>query len=104
MAGLWEFPGGRVEEGETDAAALGREIQERVGVEVAVNQRMAHRIHTYQGYSVDLNLYQAEILGQAEPRPMRVADARWVASRDFEQYPFPAADQATTDLLLGFRR
>jgi 8-oxo-dGTP diphosphatase len=104
LPGLWEFPGGRVEDGETDEAALSREIKERVGVEVAVNQRMAHRVHTYQGYSVDLNLYQAEILNHAEPRPQRVADVRWVASNEFEQYPFPAADQATTDLLLGFRR
>jgi 8-oxo-dGTP diphosphatase len=104
LPGLWEFPGGRVEEGETDEAALGRELKERLGVEVSVKQRMAHRVHTYQGYSVDLNLYQAEILDQATPRPLRVADAKWVPSNEFEKYPFPAADQPTTDLLLGFRR
>jgi 8-oxo-dGTP diphosphatase len=104
LPGLWEFPGGRVEEGESDEDALRREMQERLGVDVVVKLQIAHRIHQYQGYAVDLNLYQAVILNDQEPKLLRVADVRWVPSNDFENYPFPAADQTTTDLLLGFRR
>jgi 8-oxo-dGTP diphosphatase len=104
LAGLWEFPGGRVEEGETDEQALKRELKERLGTDVIVKAQMAHRVHHYQGYSVDLNLYQAAICEGQEPQPMRVAEVRWVPSNEFEKYPFPAADQPTTDLLLGFRR
>ena len=104
LPGLWEFPGGKVESGETDEAALKRELRERVGVDVEVKLRMAQRTHQYDGYSVDLTLYQASIFPDQEPRPLRVADFRWAASEEFEKYPFPAADQATTDILLGFKR
>ncbi|MBN2577023.1 MAG: (deoxy)nucleoside triphosphate pyrophosphohydrolase [Deltaproteobacteria bacterium] len=104
LPGLWEFPGGRVEEGETDEEALRRELRERLGAEVLVKARMAHRVHRYDGYSVDLNLFHADIAPGQEPQAVRVAELRWVPSNEFEKYPFPAADQATTDLLLGFRR
>jgi 8-oxo-dGTP diphosphatase len=104
LPGLWEFPGGRVEHDETDEEALRRELKERLGTEVEVKGRMAHRVHHYQGYSVDLNLFQAVIQPGMEPQAVRVAEVRWVPSNEFEKYPFPAADQATTDLLLGFRR
>lgn len=104
LPGLWEFPGGRVEEGETDAQALTREIRERVGVDVEVGACIGRRTHDYDGYSVDLALYQAGISGGAEPTAVRVADCRWVTSGEFEKYTFPAADQATMDLLLGIKR
>src|SRR5579871_6918966 len=104
LAGLWEFPGGKVEEGETDLQALKREVTERVGVEVEGGACIGRRTHDYDGYSVDLALYQAKIQGEAEPSALRVDDCRWVKSSEFEKYRFPAADQATMDLLLGFKR
>ena len=104
LPGLWEFPGGRVEEGETDEAALKREVSERVDVDIKVLACIGRRTHDYVGYSVDLALYQASIDGDKEPQAVRVADCRWVSSSEFEKYRFPAADQATMDLLLGMRR
>ena len=109
LPGLWEFPGGKVEEAqdgtaETDADALRREVSHRVGVEIDVGACIGRRTHDYDGYSVDLALYQAKIVGEVEPKAVRVADCRWVTSGEFEKYRFPAADQATMDLLLGIKR
>jgi 8-oxo-dGTP diphosphatase len=101
---LWEFPGGRVNEGESDEAALHREVLERVGVDVAVGERVAERHHAYDGYEVMLCLYTCQLDEEAEPRPVRVRDVRWVGSGEFSSYPFPPADQKTMDELLGVKR
>ncbi len=103
LAGLWEFPSGKVEAGESDEEALRRELRERVGVNVEVGRSTARRSHRYDGYVVDLVLYRADILPGEEPQPIRVADLRWVRPQELENYAFPPADQATTDLLLGLK-
>jgi 8-oxo-dGTP diphosphatase len=104
LSGLWEFPSGRVELGESDELALQREMRERVGVDVDVGVSTAHRTHRYDGYVVDLVLYRATIAATQEPRPVGVADLRWVAPLELENYAFPPADQATADLLFGTNR
>ena len=104
LAGLWEFPGGRVETDETDEEALKRELVERLDATIEVGKPIAKRTHQYEGYSVDLVLYEATFPSEPELKKLRVADFKWVRSDEFENYPFPAADQATTDLLLGVKR
>lgn len=104
LAGLWEFPGGRVEGDESDEEALKRELLERLGATIEVGKAIAKRTHQYEGYGVDLVLYEARFPAEPELKKLRVADFRWVRSDEFEHYPFPAADQATTDLLLGVKR
>ena len=58
---LWDFPGGRVEEGETDEAALAREVMERLGVSVNVGQLISFVNHPYEKYAVDLYLYECTL-------------------------------------------
>jgi len=97
---LWEFPGGRVEAGETDAEALRREVQHRLGVEIQPGQLMSFVTHPYEKYSVDLYLYECE-LKRGEPTAANVADFRWVGSSEFDRYPFTPADELSMSKLLG---
>ncbi len=68
---LWEFPGGRVEDGETDADALRREVKHRLGVEVQPGQLISFVSHPYEHYTVDLYLYECRIAA-GEPKELNV--------------------------------
>lgn len=99
---LWEFPGGRVEDGETDEHALGRELRERIGVEVEVNSLIGEHVHEYSGYDVHLHMFACSLGPGREPRSLAVRDVRWVTSAELGDYEFPPADQHNMDRLLGF--
>ena len=96
---LWEFPGGRVEAGESDADALARELLENLNVRSTVDGLSLHVEHEYERYFLDLMVYRVEILD--EPKAVLVNDFRWVAPEEFGDYPFPGADQQTVEALLG---
>jgi 8-oxo-dGTP diphosphatase len=97
---LWEFPGGRVEEGEEDAAALHREIRERLDVDVEVGQLISYISHPYEKYTVDLYLYECVLMND-DLTAKGVNAFRWATSAEFERFPFTPADQASMDRLLG---
>ncbi len=97
---LWEFPGGRVEEGESDAAALRREMLHRLGAGVHVKDIISFVSHTYESYVVDLHLYECELTND-NLAVLAVNDFRWVRSDEFERYPFTPADEASMSKLLG---
>ena len=96
---LWEFPGGRVEESETDAAALKREVRHRLGVEIDVGQLISFVSHPYERYVVDLYLYECRIQS-GDLQPLAVNAFKWVTSAEFDQYPFTPADEASMNKLL----
>jgi 8-oxo-dGTP diphosphatase len=97
---LWEFPGGRVESGESDAEALRREMGERLAVEVEVGELISYVTHPYEHYTVDLFLYECRTLA-GELACQNVHSFRWVTSAEFDQYPFTPADEASMTKLLG---
>jgi len=97
---LWEFPGGRVEENESDADALVREASHRLGVVVEVGKLISYVSHPYERYTVDLHLYECNIV-QGEPIERNVFAFRWVTSDEFDRYPFTPADEASVAKLLG---
>lgn len=98
---LWEFPGGRVEENETDSAALEREVMHRLGVSVRVGSLISYVSHPYERYTVDLHLYECEIT-EGEPEEKNVRAFRWVTSDEFDRFEFTPADELSMSKLLGF--
>lgn len=100
---LWEFPGGRVEEGETDHQALKREIKERLNANIEIGTPSAFRTHDYDSYTLELVLYEAELLGSDEEiAALKVKDYRWVPAGEMSDYPFPPADDKAIDSLDDF--
>jgi mutator protein MutT len=91
LAGLWEFPGGKVESGESLPAALEREIREELGVEITVDREYFSVEHEYPEKSVHLHFFDCTIL-RGEPQPLEVADLRWVKAAELDDFEFPPAD------------
>lgn len=99
---LWEFPGGRVEDGESDAAALARELHEKLGCTAQVDEPLMVVEHAYDVYDLTFVVLRARLLSPAQAQ--RVQQIRWVRPDELDQYPFPGADQRTVDALLGVVR
>jgi 8-oxo-dGTP diphosphatase len=97
---LWEFPGGKVESGESDAEALRREVRHRVGVDIVAGARISSVSHAYEHYTVELHLYDCR-LERGEPAALNVHQFRWVESHEFDGLPFTPADEASMTKLLG---
>jgi 8-oxo-dGTP diphosphatase len=96
---LWEFPGGRVREGESDQAALERALADRLGVRSDIGEQLLEVRHAYDGYDLTLAVYRAALHGA--PRTLRVQALAWALPSELARYEFPGADQHTVDALLS---
>lgn len=90
-ANLWEFPGGKVEPGETEQAALVRECHEELAVELAVGRHLWSTVHEYSDLTVRLELWAAELVA-GEPKPLGAQALRFCTPREMEALPFCEAD------------
>jgi 8-oxo-dGTP diphosphatase len=102
MALQWEFPGGKIEPGESAEQALARELDEELGINARIGARVAHIRHNYRhGGAVDLQFFAVhEFSGELENRIFH--QMRWVKLEDLPGYDFLAADRdLVRDLAAG---
>ena len=99
LGGLWEFPGGKQERGETLSQCVRREIKEELGIRVKVGRKLIDVDHTYSHFSITLHAYECQYVS-GKPQKLGVRDWRWVRPEDLKKYAFPAANQPIIRKLL----
>ena len=100
MGGLWEFPGGKIDDGEAPAEALARELDEELGLEITVGAPLTFAVHEEPGLRILLLFYAATIdRGVATARHGQAI--RWVTPSELPSYPTPPADAELVHRLAG---
>jgi mutator protein MutT len=98
MGGLWEFPGGKIEAGETIEACIKREVREELGIEILVGDRLTTITHNYKTFKVTLYVHDCQYL-KGVPQPIECEEIQWVTPAELNQYQFPSANAQIVNLL-----
>jgi len=103
LAGLWEFPGGKVEAGENHAAALFRELREELCIEVEISQALSSVEWHYEKLTIHLHPYHCRLLN-GKPKPIEHEQLLWCTTENFESLPWAPADVPIYKELLALTR
>jgi mutator protein MutT len=90
LEGMWEFPGGKVDPGESHSQALRREIREELDADIDVHDLVFETTHEYPDRTIALFFYRCSLRG--EPRPLLGQEIRWVPRGELASLGFPPAD------------
>ena len=99
LGGLWEFPGGKQEDGETLEECLAREIREELGIRVKVKKHFLTVRHAYTHFKITLHSFQCKLL-KGTPKPQKAIDWKWVRPQEMTSYAFPKANKRILEALL----
>lgn len=91
MGGLWEFPGGKIEAGETVPQCIVREIQEELAIEIIVGKHLISINHIYPTFEITLIVHHCQHIS-GTPQPIESEEIRWVNVPDLDKYEYPAAN------------
>jgi A/G-specific adenine glycosylase len=98
LGGMWEFPGGKRERGEALPACLRRELKEELGVAARVGAKIFAIDHGFSHFCITLHVFCCDLV-RGRPRPIGVADVRWVRIHDLHRYPMGRADRIVAERL-----
>ncbi len=99
LGGMWEFPGGKQEPGETIQACIARELQEELGIAVTLEDELITVDHAYSHKKLRFVVHLCTWLS-GDPQPLASQQVRWVRPETLKEYPFPAANAQIIEALL----
>ncbi len=95
--GLWEFPGGKVRDGEAPEEALARELYEELGVSARITRWLAEVVHSYPEITIRLILYEARL--EDRPKPLEGQEMAWFPKKEIPNLPLCPADRRLLKVL-----
>ena len=99
LGGLWEFPGGKQESGESIEDCIARELQEELGIDVTVGEELISVDHAYSHKRLRFVVHLCAWVS-GEPQPLASQQVRWVRPQQLKDFPFPAANARIIEALL----